>query len=156
MPINFIEKPGLFERLIQSNYRIEQVGTTWVGYYIDPTTGLDVASNGSDAIAEAINALIVSYNPLPFVKKVKRVEVREKLVALISLDIRPISSHDEFLWMRDMWKSIVVASRNPNANWQKFLDLDDQAQAFLSAINTATNWQTLWAIDYLSDATWGR
>jgi hypothetical protein len=154
MAISFIDKPGLLEHLGASGYRVEQVGNVWVGYQINPQTGLDVISSGSDAIADAINALIAAYVPLNYIKAQKRQDVRETALSLINTKIRPIADYDTFLWLRDLWLSIAPAARAPNTNFAKLIEIATQAIAFYNEISAATDWQTLVAKNYTNTTLW--
>lgn len=154
MTINFIEKPGLLEFLGTSGYRVEQVGRAWVGYQVDPATGLDIISTGSDAIADAINTLIAAYVPLNYIKQKKRQDVRETSLSLIATKIRPLPDYDTFLWLRDLWMSIAPAARQPNSNFAKLIEIVTQAIAFYNEIAAATDWQVLVAKDYTSTSLW--
>lgn len=154
MAISFIDKPGLLEHLGAAGYRVEQVGNVWVGYQIDPTTGLDIISTGSDAIADAINALIAAYVPLNYIKQSKRQDVRETSLLLINTKIRSLPDYDTFLWLRDLWLSIAPAARQPNSNFAKLIEIATQAIAFYNEISAATDWQVLVAKDYTDQALW--
>lgn len=154
MAISFIDKPGLLEHLGASGYRVEQVGQVWVGYYIDPTTGLDIISTGTDAIADAINALIAAYVPLNYIKAQKRQDIRETTLLLVNTKVRPIADYDTFLWLRDLWLSIAPAARAPNSNFAKLIEIATQAIAFYNEVSAATDWQTLVAKNYTDTAIW--
>lgn len=153
MPIVYIDKPGISEYLGKFNLALEQVGLTWVGYEV--INGINVLGTDQNGINTKVNDKIVEYNPLAYCKKVQKFNVRDKFQDIVSLEVRPMTL-DEIDTLLDLWRSITPASRNPTITFQKILDINTQAKGFQTSINAATVWQTLWAIDYMANATWGR
>lgn len=154
MAINYVFKPGLNNYLGQFGYRIEQIGSTWVGYYVDPNTNQDIRSNGSDDIADAINGLISSYNPLTYVQGSKIIEVKDTAVALCAVHVRPMTDYDTLRWLYDVFLSVLVLSRSPNTSISKLTSIAAKSIAFFNDIYDATDWQTLYNTDYTNQASW--
>ncbi len=153
MPINYVDKPGLDEALAAKNYRVEQIGTTWVGYRVRPD-GTDRLSTGEDAIATAINDIIATYNPLLVAQRKQRQAIREAAIEAVKNKVRPITDYDTLLWLIDMWRSLAPAAQQPNRNIQDLVAIHTKATGYLAEVSAATDWLALTSKNYADPTLW--
>jgi len=108
----------------------------------------------------AVQAIIDSYDALPYAKKLKRQELRTEYrnrLILIYPDAEDMTeSHFDVVIdiAFDVHRSVIAGSRSPNADWQNVLDTRIARRNARQAINALTTVAAVEAYDVINTPAW--
>ena len=135
--INYIEKPGLCDAI------------TAAGFNLVDADGVFVSENDV-----AVQAIIDSYDPLPYAKKEKINELKTEGLSRINVVFPAVTDFDELDLIREQWLSIAPAARQPTADFQTMIDIVQAGKIARQAINAMTIVAEIQAYDVAIDPVW--
>jgi len=125
------------------------------GYQVREIDGVMTSTNDV-----AVQAIIDSYDPLPYAKKLKRAELRTEYrnrLILIYPDAEEMTeSHFDVVIDIgfDVFRSVINASRSPNADWQNVIDTRQARRAARNDINALLTVEDIRAYDVVNTPAW--
>ncbi len=131
----------------------EEIGNQ--GHSLIEKDGIWIASNDT-----AVQGIIDSFDPLPFVKTAKRKEVKLEAAKRLStiydfVDDDPKRALSFYEFSKDIYLSIKVSSRsNLQPRLQQYKDIYDAASAAISDIDLITDWEVVSAYDVVATPLW--
>jgi len=125
------------------------------GYTIREIDGVMVSSNDV-----AVQAIVDSYDPLPYAKKLKRgmlrTEYRNKLMLVYPDAEEMTESHFDVVVdiAFDVFRSVIGSSRSPNADWQNVIDIRQARRNIRTELNALTTIEEVRAYDVVNNPLW--
>jgi len=144
MAINYTEKGlWLHEAIEEAGYSLMQVDGVW---------------QSSDDVA--VQAIIDSFDPLPYAQTEKRDEIKAEAAMRASviysfLETDPKQAVDFYNFAEDLYLSITPGSREPlSGRLLAFKEIRDAAVAAIATVNAETDWQAVMAYDVVTTPAW--
>lgn len=86
----------------------------------------------------AVQAIIDTYDPLPYVKREKKRKIAEDAFERVRMLFPALASYDQLELEVERWLSIAAAARNPTPAYKKLIDTVQAARFAFAAVNVAT------------------
>ena len=154
--IIFIDKGlGLVKHLADNGYNVEENSSG--RFYRRFLDGAVIPESATDT---TIQALIDGFDELPFERKQKRKELNDEYLNRLILIYPDADLIDETVFdfvvdmSFDVFRSVIGASRLPNADWQNVLDTRTAKRNARTAINALTNTVDIQAYDVVNTPAW--
>jgi len=127
-------------------------------YTIREHDGVFIASdvNGvkSNNIDLTVQAIVDSFNPIPYAKKGKRKELNDEGLRRIQLIFPAISDFDELDLVREQFLSTKATARNPTVKFQQLIDTVQARNQARTSINALTTVADINNYDVVNTPTW--
>ncbi|GIW55335.1 MAG: hypothetical protein KatS3mg082_1739 [Nitrospiraceae bacterium] len=87
---------------------------------------------------KAVQAIIDTYDPLPYVKREKKRKIAEEAFERVRMLFPALASYDQLELEVERWLSIAAVARNPTPAYKKLIDTVVAARAAIAAVNSAS------------------
>ena len=114
----------------------------------------NVAEAIDPAEETAIQAIIDSYDPLPYAKREKIKELKAEGLSRIQVIFPSIGNFDDLDLVREQWLSIAPAARQATTDFQTMIDTAQAGKAARVEINALTTIAEVEAYDVVNTPSW--
>ena len=123
MAINYTEKGyGLHLAVAAAGHWLRRINTVWT------------SDNDS-----AVQAIINSYDPLPYSKQTANDEIKATALEKIQTIFPAIPDIDTVNLIAEIWQSLVSQAKSPTTNMQTVISIYTAAKGGIQSVNAATD-----------------